>query len=211
MTKNFQKLKLSLTVSVLIFCFQNHGYAQQNTAQYYNDGGLSDQKNMISMDLFSLYKPVFPISYDRFLSENFSITTEIAYLIPDYSYHFYPDDMYNPISHKYTTGPIPFRFMAGIKGWTDRSPNGFFVGLYYRYWRFEDARFHDALLGPGYAKLIGNHFVLKGSVNLGLRMIKYFDVPYTPTVVGYDGDLYYDNTHEVTPFLRAEFSVGYFF
>lgn len=202
---------LWLIISVLF----HNASAQPNNAKYYDDDGFSNQKNMISIDVFSLYKPVIPLCYDRMITDNFSLFTEIAYLIKDHNYSFFDDFMYAPTIHKYIPGAIPFRVAGGIKLWGEKAPNSFFTQLCYRYWKFEDARFHDAIFGVGYSKLLGNHFFLRTSVNLGFRFIKYFDIKYDPVANSHTGsnyeDDYYDDTHCINPFLKIEFSAGYFF
>lgn len=193
----------------------NSASAQQGNAKYYDDDGFSDQKNMISLDVISLYKPLIPIGYERMITDNFSLFTEVAYMLIDHNYSFLSEDMYHPQIHKYIPGSIPFRCSGGFKLWGDHAPNSIFTQLGYRYWKFEDARFHDALFGLGYSKLIGNHFFLRTSANLGFRWIKYFDIKYDPIANSHTGsnyeDDYYDETHSILPFAKIEFSAGYFF
>lgn len=206
------KNRLAYLFLLLVLQFKS-SFAQENNAQYYNDKGFSSQKNIVTFDVIPLYKGIFPFSYERLIADNFSIYTEIAFLLPDKNYSFLEDYIYRPEIHKYKPALIPFRLMGGIKLWGLDAPKFIYSQLSYRYWRFEDARFRDVLFGIGCSKLIGDSFIIKSSLNLGLRMIKYFDIKNS---INGSGNLYneadfYDETHIVKPFVNFEISVGYFF
>ncbi len=74
----------------IFFIITTPFYSQQNENEnqnhkYFEDGGLSERKNLIKLDLFSILNGDVPFFYERVLSDNVSIEIGAGFQLPFYN------------------------------------------------------------------------------------------------------------------------------
>ena len=171
--------------ALIISCFLAPSclFAQSDSLDYYfDDGGLSNTKNIIKVDVTSWLGGENGIRYERVLSKTIGVEFGIGVwkggnIIP----HPYNLDAEPPYANTIT-------FNARTKiyypdGYMGNAPKGMYNAIMYRYRTadfpesafFSKAHFHDLIFQSGYQHFLIKRFVfdIHAGFGLSLRMLDY--------------------------------------
>lgn len=193
--------------------------AQNEDLKYLDDGGYSQIKNFISVDLSKLLVKSISVRYERTFGTSFSLTAGIILLNPNQNQKFYIDimnvyDQDNRYYYPKAAGINPF-FEAKYKI-NYKESHFMSIGLGYRYAAFETSYMQDIYGTFGNIYKLNNRLFWTWGGDIGLRLIKITDIEYDPGFIS--GDLleqydnwYNENVHKQTIVVRVNLGLGYMF
>ncbi|RMG83907.1 MAG: hypothetical protein D6707_00145, partial [Bacteroidetes bacterium] len=159
----------------IFFCFSlSNGFAQNDTiqdlSQYFDDGKISNSKNIVKINATSIINGDLPVYYERPLTNSFSVELGAGLLLPYYFPEiFFPDETdYEPITNSnlgYSLWFFPKIYLF--------SPSEFsYVGFMYRRRAYQNEQtviYNDFTISSGYQINPVKRLVLDIYLGVGIR------------------------------------------
>jgi hypothetical protein len=212
-------IKTSALVFVSFFLISNSIFAQNEDLKFLDDGGYSKTKNFISWDISKLIVKSISIKYERVFGSSFSVTGGFIYRNPNKNQTFYIDilKVYDQDNREYfpqNLGCSPFieaKYKVNYK-----ESHFMSIGIGYRYSVFETSYMNDIYGTFGNVYKLNNHIFWTWGGDIGLRLIKFTDIEYSPGYIS--GDLlkqydswYNEAVNKQTIVVRLNLGLGYMF
>lgn len=172
------KTKLLIILS-LAFLFSNLAVWSQNNntndvSIYFDDGGISESRNIIKLNVLSTVNGDVPFNYERILNDAFSIEVGIGLLLP----YYYPEEpqlYYNKVNN--TEPGLGYSLMVMPRFYYLHSaPEVFYTGVQWRRRSFyrggENIIRNDITVNYGIQFVLGRRILLDGSIGVGFRFKK---------------------------------------
>ncbi|MEI6575732.1 MAG: hypothetical protein WCO63_06085 [Bacteroidota bacterium] len=202
----FRRLSVFLMLSLFVLAFSGLCKAQDSvslTPWYFDDGGISKAKNMVTIDLWQTFRGEYAITYERRYWKY--LGTEISAGLLSKQYHFYSPigifdtEWYNTDFHPASTG-----WSLGIaeKIYFSEDHSGVFWLLSARHLQFQEAQTNDFAMGGGYQFVIGNRFAVELGASIGIRYQKSLNLT-SHILVDYDDKL--------IPIVPLTIKIGYLY
>lgn len=172
------KLYIKIIILMLILAlFYNKIYSQDDNtidnSSYFDDGGLSERKNIIKYNILSSLNGDASLHYERALAKKFAIEIGAGFLFPN-KFIFLEDEFYNASPRKTDNG---YSLWLNPKFYIFKNaPEDYYVSFLLRqrcYNIGEQKIIHnDILFNQGIQFIIGKRFSFDISLGFGLRLTK---------------------------------------
>lgn len=155
---------------------------REDISELLDDGGISNAKNLLKLNLVQPLAGDFSLAFERQLSKKFTLQANIGKVLPFYLIDL--SGLYNRIALSdprqdlsnltggFSFGLTPKYFLRGL------APEYYYLALDYQYRRYNrtanyDLVFTDYQFLSGFSQFFGTRFVLEFYVGLGIRQFKY--------------------------------------
>lgn len=170
-------------IIVLFSILLSHGLFAQDqdeNAQYFDDAGISNAKNVVKIGLVSLYYGELPIFYERLFGKAVALEVGVGMLLP-----YYNQDIMTSLLSNYGVGEDQGTLDdpgSGYSIWVCpkfylrmTAPEGYYTGFLVRK-KFREnaglpANFTDIALLAGYNYMFGKRFLIDYSLGFGYRTV----------------------------------------
>lgn len=198
----FNHKSFSLLFSFLFLIINCNAQQDDNVSKYFEDGGISNSKNIAKIYVLSAITGDLAFGYERLISDRVAIEGSVGFLLP------------------YVIDPIPLTFKNDdviqsrstgssmslqIKLYPFDNVDNWYQGIQYTNRSFtineNDIRQHLIVFNGGYQIRIEKHFLLDFAVGLGFKVDKKVSGEFDPLEDE-------DNTELIVP---LSFNIGYLF
>jgi len=174
--------RIKIYILLAIFIISGNLIAQTNSndtsdiSKYFDDGRISNAKNVIKFNAISIITGDLPIYYERIINRQISIEAGIGLLLPYYGYEF-PK---NPDGNQYVSDPDGgYSIWIHPKYYYGRAPEDGYFGLQYRRRSYKENGFNivytDYTVNYGFQYYFGSRYVMDINFGLGIRTEKVPD------------------------------------
>lgn len=154
----------------------------QNNAYYFDDGGVSEAKNLIKLNILSIINGDLPVYYERVLSKSFSIEIGAGILFP----YYIPElPQLSSDSHRIENPDYGYSLWIHPKYYLqDQAPELTYFGIQLRRRNYnqdnETIIYTDVTLNYGLQLYFGKRFVFDYNIGIGFRFEtdKAIDIRY---------------------------------
>lgn len=167
---------LILNLLLLLYC--NNLQAQQDSIQnnsfYFNDGGISETKHIIKLNILSVIDGNISFYYERKLNKSWSIETGIGVLLP-----YYAPKLTDLLSDedKRTDHEVGYNVWIHPKNYIQgKAPELTYIGLQLKNTNYkqdnETIAYTDIILDSGMQHIIRKKIILGYNIGVGYRLTK---------------------------------------
>lgn len=159
---------IALTTSILA--------QEDNPYKYFDDGGISDRKNYVFMDLVYLFNHAYVFGYTREITKTFAVVGGLKFLKEDEIYHLRMSDLLiEEFDFRKSDPNINVFLEASFKFWERKNSFDRF-GLGYQFTKYDYGRAQDIYMFKTiFSQIFANRFFFSLNVQFGVRIIKVHD------------------------------------
>lgn len=179
--KKFFSFVFFLLLSCFVFAQEN-----QNLSEYFDDGGIVNRKNVVSLNMVSTYRGNPSIHYERALGELFACDVSFGIITHNFTSGFFeqnysimPDTVLSGYSYSVNPRfyiPVYFTFLEYFFSHNDSYLTGYFWGFYYRNRQFEipndQLKFNEYFFHNGIQISVTERIMLELQYGIGYAYLK---------------------------------------
>lgn len=163
--------------TILFLCLSIHALGQEDVSQYFDDGGLSNTKNQVKVNLAAMINGDFTVSYQREVINPLHIEVGVGYLSDDYLIDRNGlSENYLTQDHRYSVSGYSFFFNPKLRYKGDGALN-LYLGLKYRNRKYtqdqlEILSIQDYVIHQSAEIIIGQRLILDLGFGFGYGLVK---------------------------------------